>query len=247
MLRAAAAAAVRMRAASACASFRSPVSRPTFLPPLPSATGANLRPLGIRCLGAPAAQLPEEPAGKSLDDFPSVRQARRAGLKLPSFSRRDRRERLMQALEACARGEEFQLPKPEAPAMPGPVGATMNVLREHGPLKLQALFDTVNERYPGLLTSKSKFKRSILKRAPLNNHLMKVRVGDAVFKDSFAIRRSGQIRTAAARGRRTRPTTTSARGVKDLSPFGLTRRGVTTRRPNQKGPHPKGYKKRFKK
>jgi len=105
---------------------------------------------------------------------------------------------LQQALAASMQGEPFAVPKPEARNMPGPCGAVMNVLRERGPMRTQALFDAVQEQYPGVLRSKTHLKQKILKSA-LVNQLMKVQMPDADVKDRWAIRRDGQIRMRIAR------------------------------------------------
>ena len=116
----------------------------------------------------------------------------------PSYSRRARRERLRAALDEAAAGGPFELPKPQRLALPGPCGAVMNVLTEHGPLKTQELFDMVVAQYPGVLRSKTHLKENILKSA-LVNKVIKVRMLDAKMKDRWAIRRPGQTRMKIAR------------------------------------------------
>ena len=117
----------------------------------------------------------------------------------PSYSRRDRRARLQAALDSAARGGEFVLPKPEPRTMPGPCGAVMIVLGLRGPLTTSELFDALNERFPGVVKSKTHLKQRILKRA-LVNKLLKVRVDGGKFKDRWAVRRKGQLRMGIARG-----------------------------------------------
>ena len=90
------------------------------------------------------------------------------------------------------------MPTPEARMMPGPCGAVMNVLTERGPLKTAELYEAVEARYPGVVTSKTHLKQHILKRA-LANKLMKVRLQDAKHKDRWALRRPGQVRMRIAR------------------------------------------------
>lgn len=120
----------------------------------------------------------------------------------PGYSRRHRRSRLEQALEACRRGEPFVLPKPEPLTMPGPVAAVKLILEEKGPLKFQQLYDIMEERYPGLARTRRFFKQNILHSA-LVHQLMKVRVDSGTdvsrFKDHWALRQPGQTRMRIAR------------------------------------------------
>jgi hypothetical protein len=121
----------------------------------------------------------------------------------PIFSRRERRGRLIAALEACRRGEPFDLKKAQPSVTPGPAGAVMNVLRDFGPMKTGPLYDAAEERYPGVLRSKTFLKKEILEKA-LANKLMKIRPDDSNFKDTWTIRRPGQIRMRIAREKRWR-------------------------------------------
>ena len=91
----------------------------------------------------------------------------------PLYSRAARRLRLQAALEVSARGGEFVLPAPGPQAMPGPCGAVMTVLTEHGPMTTSNMFDAITKRFPGVMKSKTHLKQAILKRA-LVNKLMKV-------------------------------------------------------------------------
>ena len=167
-----------------------------------------------------------------------------------NYSTRSRAKRLKQALEACARGEEFHMPEPELVDMPGPCGAVMQVLEDRGPLQFEPLFQEINERYPGVLSTPEKFKQKILLGA-LVHKLMLVRHGDSIYKDSWALKKPGQIRMSAARGQTTRPSTNNhigkaggkaARGI-----VRLTRRGMNKVKPNTRGPGHSGRDKKKKK
>ena len=116
----------------------------------------------------------------------------------PSFTRRAKRERLQQALAACAEGHPFEMPKAQLRAVPGPGGAVMNVLRELGPIRTDPLYDAVQERYPGVLRSKRHLKKMILERT-LVNSVQKIRHGGSDFKDHWAVRYVGQTRMRIAR------------------------------------------------
>jgi hypothetical protein len=74
----------------------------------------------------------------------------------------------------------------------------MNVLSEGGPLKTSELYEAVEQKYPGVVVSKTHLKEHILKRA-LVNKLVKVQLDDSKFKDRWAVRRPGQVRMKIAR------------------------------------------------
>lgn len=116
----------------------------------------------------------------------------------PNYSRRSRRERLQRALAAAAEGGEFEIPKAEPQAIPGPCGAVMNVLRKSGPLKTQELYDAVEAEYPGAVRSKTHLKQKILKSA-LVHKVLKVQLPDANVKNRWTLRPKGVERMKTAR------------------------------------------------
>ena len=98
------------------------------------------------------------------DAFPDHRESRpeySAGYPArPLFSQAARRRRLEVAVEACARGEEFKVPKPELSATPGACGAIMNILRENGgPMLSAEIMAVSNERWPGVIKSRTHLKQ----------------------------------------------------------------------------------------
>ena len=123
-------------------------------------------------------------------------------------------------LEAAAAGGEFAVPAAEQCEAPGPCAAVMITLAQRGPLRTSALFDAIEERWPGTVRSRTHLKQRILKRA-LVNKLMKVRDDGGKFKDCWAPRKGGQVRGGSARGA-TKSTGTrsikSPRGGKRWSP-----------------------------
>ena len=180
------------------------------------AGGAPPPPLLVRRLCAPAAPAaPAEAAAPASTEAAAVAVAephwkKYVGALRPSMTGRNRWERLQAAFDRCREGGEFVL-EDEEPAQPGPCGAVMNTLRETGPMSTGPLLTAVEERYPGVITSKRRFKQ--LLKTSLSNHVMKIRSGErqlrgkgghegrmvAGFKDTWAIRRPGQVRQWAAR------------------------------------------------
>ena len=116
----------------------------------------------------------------------------------------------------------------------------MAVLTESGPLRFHDLYDAINARFPDVVPSKHHLKVHILQSA-LVHRLMKVKLDDSLHKDGWALRRPGQIRMRIARGRRTRPATTSAGSASIRK---LTRRGKANWKPNERGPGPDARKKK---
>ena len=99
---------------------------------------------------------------------------------------------------AAAEGGEFEIPKAEPQAIPGPCGAVMNVLRKSGPLKTQELYDAVEAEYPGAVRSKTHLKQKILKSA-LVHKVLKVQLPDANVKNRWTLRPKGVERMKTAR------------------------------------------------
>lgn len=160
------------------------------------------------CSAVPSAAAPDSAAPAESSDADAATK-----LFAPDYSRAARRSRLLEALDACRLGHPFEIPKPQPRDNPGACGAVINAIKASGPMKTQPLFDAVEAAYPGLLKSKTFLKKEILEKA-LVNQLMKVRVDGSSFKDSWAIRRSGQVRMRIARDPRWRRSGTSTRGAK---------------------------------
>jgi len=149
---------------------------------------------GSRCLPVRRLCASASPSAQELDAPPSaVAEALR-----PSFSRSARRQRLQEALAAAAEGKPFEIPEPKPQTVPGPCGAVMNVLKENRPLTSAELFAAVEEKYPGVVKSKTHLKQKIMKVA-LVNKVMKVRVAGADVQDRWCIKRKGQTRMRIAR------------------------------------------------
>ena len=110
----------------------------------------------------------------------------------PLFSRKARRARLEDAINAVLNGDPFNIAEPQRAAMPGAAGACMNVLRDTGPKTTQQLLNLVAERYPGVVRSTSHLK--LVLKDNLFNKVIKVRAGDSTYKDHWALRRRGQAR-----------------------------------------------------
>lgn len=223
--------------------LRSVLSRrsPTSASPLVTRATAHVfacrQPTLLRQLCSPSPSA--STAGTSISAAEGIGNSSYTSGFRPNHSSRSRRARLEFALDACRRGEPFEVPETLPTETIGAASATLETLKETGPLKFHDLYAAVNEKFPGVLSSKHSFKVDILKGA-IVSQLMKVRVGDAVFKDSWAIRRPGQIRMKIARGKRTRPSTVSAKANTIRQ---LTRRGVADWRPNERGPGPASKKK----
>jgi hypothetical protein len=199
-------------------------------------TAPCARPAGLRHLCTHPSTSAVDGSSPSAEGASSAALSNALGMEV-NHSSRSRRTRLEAALDACRRGEPFQIPPPEPKGI-GPVGATFAVLKEAGPLRLQPLYDALEEKFPGVVASKTHLRNRIL-RAALVHKVMMVRGEDSRFKDAWAIRRQGQIRTAIARGRKTRPVTTAGKAASIRK---LTRRGKADWRPNERGPGPRSKK-----
>ncbi|KAL1522470.1 hypothetical protein AB1Y20_017458 [Prymnesium parvum] len=149
-----------------------------------------------------------------------------------TFSRWARRERLHAALSLAASGEEFRLPPAKIVDVPGPCGAVMNTLRRTGPVTTRELWDSLSERYPGVVATKNHLKLRILQDA-LKNKLMKVRMNGSQFKKYWTFRKPKQIRPGSVLKRKSsRRRRRASPAVRDIGACAPVRKKPTSSLPS---------------